>query len=105
MPPEVQEACGCVIGRDYPEPVVDHKQAREEAMTRFRAAADLEEGAAASRGRRERPLHSARAVIRMGSWLSVNDSEGTAMNTGAPSEEKQRARAMWDAGDSPRSRS
>ena len=40
MPPEVQEACGCVIGRDYPEPVVDHKQAREEAMTRFRAAAD-----------------------------------------------------------------
>ncbi|MGZ5312241.1 MAG: FAD-binding domain-containing protein [Solirubrobacterales bacterium] len=39
MPPEVQEECGCVIGRDYPEPIVDHKLAREEAMTRFRAAA------------------------------------------------------------------
>ena len=32
MPPEVQEACGCVIGRDYPEPVVDHKQARRTAV-------------------------------------------------------------------------
>ncbi|MGZ5412390.1 MAG: cryptochrome/photolyase family protein [Solirubrobacterales bacterium] len=39
MPPEVQEECGCVIGRDYPEPIVDHRLAREEAMTRFRAAA------------------------------------------------------------------
>ncbi len=32
-----QEAAGCVIGRDYPEPIVDHKQERERAMARYRA--------------------------------------------------------------------
>jgi deoxyribodipyrimidine photo-lyase len=32
-----QEAAGCVIGRDYPEPIVDHKLERERAMARYRA--------------------------------------------------------------------
>jgi deoxyribodipyrimidine photo-lyase len=32
-----QEAAGCVIGRDYPAPVVDHKAERERAMERYRA--------------------------------------------------------------------
>lgn len=36
MPDEVQERAGCHIGRDYPEPIVDHRQAREEAMARYR---------------------------------------------------------------------
>jgi deoxyribodipyrimidine photo-lyase len=36
MPAETQEASGCVIGRDYPEPIVDHPQARREALERFR---------------------------------------------------------------------
>lgn len=39
MPPEVQERCGVVIGRDYPEPIVDHRAARERALERYRAAA------------------------------------------------------------------
>jgi deoxyribodipyrimidine photo-lyase len=39
MPIEVQKAVGCVIGRDYPEPVVDHAQARREALQRYAAAA------------------------------------------------------------------
>ena len=34
-----QEAAGCVIGRDYPEPIVDHKRERERAMERYRAFA------------------------------------------------------------------
>lgn len=38
MPEEVQEKVGCVIGRDYPEPIVDHRRAREQAMERFREA-------------------------------------------------------------------
>jgi len=33
-----QEAAGCVIGRDYPERIVDHKRERERAMARYRAA-------------------------------------------------------------------
>jgi len=36
MPAEIQEKCGVVIGRDYPEPMVDHKKAREEALERYR---------------------------------------------------------------------
>ena len=36
MPYEVQTACGCVIGRDYPEPIVDHREAREAAFERYR---------------------------------------------------------------------
>jgi len=36
MPAEVQERVGCRIGRDYPAPIVDHAQARREALTRYR---------------------------------------------------------------------
>ena len=32
-----QEAAGCVIGRDYPAPIVDHAAERERAMERYRA--------------------------------------------------------------------
>jgi deoxyribodipyrimidine photo-lyase len=32
-----QEAYGCVLGRDYPAPIVDHKAERERAMERYRA--------------------------------------------------------------------
>ena len=39
MPPEVQRASGCVIGEDYPHPIVDHRVARQEAMERYRSAA------------------------------------------------------------------
>jgi len=37
MPREVQEQVGCVIGRDYPAPIVDHPLARREALARYRA--------------------------------------------------------------------
>jgi deoxyribodipyrimidine photo-lyase len=30
-----QHRCGCVIGRDYPKPIVDHQQARRLALARF----------------------------------------------------------------------
>jgi deoxyribodipyrimidine photo-lyase len=39
MPEEVQRAAGCVIGRDYPEPIVDQAEARRAALERYRAAA------------------------------------------------------------------
>jgi deoxyribodipyrimidine photo-lyase len=32
MPLEVQQAIGCVIGRDYPAPIVDHAEARQQAL-------------------------------------------------------------------------
>ncbi len=37
MPADVQRACGCVIGRDYPEPVVDEVQSRKDALDRVYA--------------------------------------------------------------------
>ena len=36
MPEHVQREVGCVIGVDYPEPIVDHAQARREALERYR---------------------------------------------------------------------
>ena len=36
MPAEVQRDSGCVIGTDYPEPIVDHREARAEALERYR---------------------------------------------------------------------
>jgi deoxyribodipyrimidine photo-lyase len=36
MPGDVQKRCGCVIGDDYPEPIVDHAEARRQALDRYR---------------------------------------------------------------------
>jgi deoxyribodipyrimidine photo-lyase len=38
MPDDVQRNCGCVVGRDYPEPIVDHREARRAALERYAAA-------------------------------------------------------------------
>jgi deoxyribodipyrimidine photo-lyase len=35
MPANVQEACDCVIGEDYPGPVIEHKAGRERALKAF----------------------------------------------------------------------
>ena len=37
MSDEEQRAAGCVIGRDYPEPVVDHAVERRRALERYGA--------------------------------------------------------------------
>jgi deoxyribodipyrimidine photo-lyase len=39
MPTELQRDLGVVIGEDYPAPIVDHREAREEALARYREAA------------------------------------------------------------------
>jgi deoxyribodipyrimidine photo-lyase len=39
MRPVDQEAAGCVIGRDYPAPVVDHDRARRITLERYKRAA------------------------------------------------------------------
>lgn len=38
MPIPLQQRVGCVIGRDYPAPIVDHPQARREALARYGVA-------------------------------------------------------------------
>jgi deoxyribodipyrimidine photo-lyase len=37
-----QEAVGCVLGRDYPKPIVDHATQRERALALYRKAAKNE---------------------------------------------------------------
>ncbi len=39
MPASVQREAGCVIGADYPEPILDRVAARREALERYRATA------------------------------------------------------------------
>jgi cryptochrome len=49
-PRAVQERAGCVVGRDYPLPIVDHREASQENMERMKAAYDAHkalQGAAA----------------------------------------------------------
>jgi deoxyribodipyrimidine photo-lyase len=36
MPADVQRRVGCMVGRDYPEPIVEHARARAEALERYR---------------------------------------------------------------------
>lgn len=40
MTPAEQEAAGCVIGRDYPAPIVEHAHERKRAIERFQAVGD-----------------------------------------------------------------
>jgi deoxyribodipyrimidine photo-lyase len=37
MPLDIQEKAHCIIGKDYPAPVVDHKLARQAALEQYRA--------------------------------------------------------------------
>ena len=37
-PPTVQEESGCVIGKDYPEPMVDRKAVAKENLAQFKAS-------------------------------------------------------------------
>ncbi|MDT8305229.1 MAG: deoxyribodipyrimidine photo-lyase [Anaerolineae bacterium] len=37
MPPEVQQAAGCIIGEVYPWPIVDHRMARDRALAFYRS--------------------------------------------------------------------
>jgi deoxyribodipyrimidine photo-lyase len=38
MPPEVQQKAGCLIGQDYPAPIVDHAWARERTLAAYAQA-------------------------------------------------------------------
>ncbi|HEY7150049.1 MAG TPA: deoxyribodipyrimidine photo-lyase [Solirubrobacterales bacterium] len=51
MPVEVQQRVGCVIGQDYPGPIVDHSQARQEALARFAEAKLPRGGSSTKEGR------------------------------------------------------
>jgi len=37
----VQKKAGCIIGKDYPEPMLDEKAAKEDTLARVKASYDL----------------------------------------------------------------
>lgn len=37
MPQEVQEEAGCIVGKDYPGPNVDHQATRRRALDAYKA--------------------------------------------------------------------
>ncbi len=43
MTPSMQAECGCVIGKDYPAPIVDHGQARERTLAAYRKARETDQ--------------------------------------------------------------
>jgi deoxyribodipyrimidine photo-lyase len=49
MPPLVAAAAGCIIGRDYPAPIVDHAAARKRALDIYAAALGKNQGRAGGR--------------------------------------------------------
>ena len=42
MNPEMQQQSGCVIGSDYPEPIIDRKWARERTLAAYKEARELD---------------------------------------------------------------
>lgn len=40
MPEDVQEEAGCIIGDDYPAPIVDHQAARQRALDAYKSVGD-----------------------------------------------------------------
>eukprot|EP00929_Paragymnodinium_shiwhaense_P077739 TRINITY_DN40087_c0_g1_i1.p1 TRINITY_DN40087_c0_g1~~TRINITY_DN40087_c0_g1_i1.p1 ORF type:complete len:601 (+),score=87.14 TRINITY_DN40087_c0_g1_i1:51-1853(+) len=40
-PVAVQKSANCIVGKDYPSPIVDHSTVREENIARFKAALDM----------------------------------------------------------------
>ena len=47
MPADVQRSTRCVIGRDYPAPVVDHRWARQRTLAAYGEARDAAQRTAA----------------------------------------------------------
>lgn len=67
MPPLEQRAAGCVIGKDYPAPIVDHAEATKKARSRIGSirrtakARSESQGVVARHGSRRRPATRRRA--------------------------------------------
>jgi deoxyribodipyrimidine photolyase len=42
MPEDVQHEASCIIGQDYPAPIIDHTWARERTLGTYRMARETE---------------------------------------------------------------
>ena len=68
MPDEVQREAGCVIGEDYPAPIVDHARARSEALERYRRSSGSPPRTLTSTAGKPGPGRSPRSYTQMRKW-------------------------------------
>lgn len=68
-PPAVQRAARCVVGVDYPAPLVDHAEARELNLRRMQAACPAPRWAAAG-------VCPGRMVVPSGKAVALNIGQG-----------------------------
>lgn len=50
---QVQRGCGCIIGKDYPKPIVDHTDVSKDNMAKMHDAYDAQKEAEESRSQNE----------------------------------------------------
>jgi deoxyribodipyrimidine photo-lyase len=62
MPPQIQRQCGCLIGRQYPAPIIDHMGAAREARRRVQAVRRSPE--ARTEGKQIMQNHGSRRKVR-----------------------------------------
>ena len=95
MSAEEQAAAGCVIGEDYPEPIVDHAHERRRALERYRGGGGAAGGArrgrmirigvAAAQGVGSQDLHGPLCGEERGSLTRARRATPTAATTTPPS--------------------
>ena len=86
-PLPLQKGCGCLIGTDYPAPIIDHKEASQRNIARMKTmfaggTIDLEE----TKGEETAIAAPSKEVTEKGIELSVADEE-------VKSKDKRRANA------------
>ena len=98
----VQQQSGCVVGRDYPAPMVDHAAASKELMQRMKAAYDqhkqkgADEGAGEGEGEGEGTEPEGRTTTTTASAAAVASS---ARNAGYSSSSKKNIKRGNSAAD------
>lgn len=76
-PLALQQACGCVIGRDYPSPIVDHDVVSKQNMDRMKEAYALHGGGDPDEEGNSKPSTTAAAA-------NASSSSSSSSSTGKP---------------------
>lgn len=83
-PIEVQKSAGCIVGKDYPKPIVDHAVASKANIARFMAAQSSKTSAPSSAAGRAKT----ESVVTM---LTKGKRSSTATSSDGPSPKKRKA--------------
>jgi len=102
MPSATQQAAGCVIGRDYPAPIVDHAAAVRDAKRRLAAVRGAPEARAEARGvaRRHGSRRDRRGMLQQDPVrLALERDAAAGPRPPRPAPDPQRRLPFAEAGD------